>query len=259
MADFLSRILESRRASVEASKAFVGLDEVRRESGLRSEPRDFAGALSQPGMSLIAEFKRASPSRGDLKPGLDPIVQASAYEEGGARALSVLTEPEFFKGSAQDLVEARSVTSLPVLWKDFVIDPYQVAQARAHTADAVLLIVRILDDELLSALIQEAGRWGMAALVEVFDERDLKRALEAGASIVGVNHRDLETFEEDTEATMRLKPLVPDGVTTVAESGIWTSEDVQAYATIGVDAILVGEALVRAPDPAAKIRELLAT
>jgi indole-3-glycerol phosphate synthase len=246
---FLERILSSRREAVSGLRGATADD---------GPPlRDFRGALAADGTSLIAEIKRASPSKGDLDPTLDPTTTARAYERGGARALSVLTEPEFFKGAPEDLVSARSATSLPVLWKDFVIDPVQVAHARSVGADAVLLIVRILSDEMLNTLLAEIGGRSMCALVEVFDERDLERALAAGADVVGVNHRDLETFEEDTTATKRLRPLVPDGVVLVAESGISMRADVDELEAIGVDAILVGEALIRAGDPAAKIRELI--
>lgn len=219
--------------------------------------RDFRSALDTDGVSLIAEIKRASPSRGDLNPSLDPADLARTYERGGARALSVLTEPEFFKGSADDLASACAATSLPTLWKDFVIDSVQVAYARSVGADAVLLIVRILSDDRLAELLREIRDRGMCALVEVFDERDLERALEAGADVIGVNHRDLETFEEDPTATKRLRPLIPDQVALVAESAISSRAGVEELEAIGVDAVLVGEALVGAPDPAAKIRELL--
>ena len=244
---FLEEILESRRRAV---------DKLDRSSLAPGPPvRDFHAALAVPGMSLIAEIKRASPSRGDLDADLDPPALASAYERGGARALSVLVEPEFFKGSAGDLTSARAATSLPVLCKDFVIDGVQVDAARSAGADAVLVIVRILGSELKD-LIARIDDLGMTALVEVFDERDLDRALEADASVIGVNHRDLETFEEDPTATKRLRPLVAGGVV-VAESAISTRADVADLEAIGVDAVLVGEALVRSPDPAAKIRELL--
>ncbi len=257
MTSFLPAILETRRKAVEVSKRGTPIDELRREATLRAELRDFRAALAAPGMSLIAEIKRASPSRGDLRVDLDPITVASAYELGGARALSVLTEPAFFKGSTNDLIEARGSTSLPTLWKDFVVDAYQVVQARAFTADAVLVIVRILDDATLDAVLAEARRWEMTALAEVFDEDDLARALDAGADVVGVNHRDLETFEEDPKATERLRPKIPDGVVVVAESAISSRADVEALEGIDVDAVLVGEALVRSEDPATKIRELL--
>lgn len=257
MAEFLPAILDSRRRSVEAAKAGMGIAELGREAGLRTPARDFRGALAAPGLSLIAEIKRASPSKGVLRADLDPILLADAYERGGARALSVLTEPDYFRGSSRDLMEARSATSLPVLWKDFVVDRYQVVQARSLNADAILVIVRILDDAELAGILEEAARWGLCALVEVFDEGDLERALEAGADAVGVNHRDLETFTEDPKATARLRPKIPDGVVVVAESAISTRGDVEALEEIGVDAVLVGEALVKADDPAAKIRELL--
>jgi indole-3-glycerol phosphate synthase len=207
-------------------------------------------------MSLIAEIKRRSPSKGDLNIGLDPSALAVVYERGGARCISVLTEPEFFSGSAEDLDAARRAVDVPVLWKDFVLDPVQIDQARAFGADAVLLIVRMTPAEL-PLLIAEARSWGMCPLVEVFDEDDLEQALAAGADVVGVNHRDLETFEEDPGATARLRKLVPDDVVLVAESAITTRDDVRALEDIGVEAMLVGEAIVTAPDPEAKIRELL--
>jgi indole-3-glycerol phosphate synthase len=173
--------------------------------------------------------------------------------------LSVLVEPEFFKGSEDDVRRARASSSLPVLWKDFVISPAQVIRARYHGADAVLVIVRILDDVTLKIVMSMARDLGLCSLVEVFDERDVERALAAGADVIGVNHRDLETFEEDPTATKRLRPLVPDGVVFVAESAIKTRADVEALREIAVDAVLVGEVLVTSADPAAKIRELLGT
>lgn len=248
---FLDQILSSRREAV---------SRLRGSSPADGPPvRDFRGALAADGMSVIAEIKRASPSKGDLDLSLDPAGVARAYERGGARALSVLTEPEFFKGSAEDVVAARSATSLPVLWKDFVIDPVQLFHARSFGADAALVIVRILSDEMLGTLLSAIRDRSMCALVEVFDERDLERALSVGADVIGVNHRDLETFEDDTTATKRLRPLVPDHVVLVAESAISTRADVEELEAIGVDAILVGEALVRSGDPATKIRELLGT
>ena len=246
---FLERILTARREAVERDMSLPGTE--------LSPVRDFRGALAAPGMSLIGEIKRASPSRGDLNPLLDPAALASAYEKGGARAVSVLVEPEFFKGSEDDLRRAHEATQIPVLWKDFVISPAQVIRARYVGADAILVIVRILDDTTLLMILRLAGELELCPLVEVFDETDLERALAAGADVVGVNHRDLETFEEDTTATKRLRPLVPDGVVVVAESAISSRADVADLEAIGVDAILVGEALVRSGDPAGKIRELL--
>jgi indole-3-glycerol phosphate synthase len=244
---FLERIVASRRAAI--GELSPDLDDA-------PPSRDFRAALAAPGMSLIAEIKRRSPSKGDLRPALDPASMASAYERGGARAISVLCEPEFFGGSSDDLVAARSAVRLPALWKDFILERVQLEEARARGADAALLIVRMLGDELAS-LVAGCRELGLMPLVEIFNEDDLERALDAGADVIGVNHRDLETFEEDPSATKRLRPLVPDDVILVAESAISTRADVEALEAIGVHAMLVGEAIVTAPDPEAKIRELL--
>ncbi len=246
---FLERILTLRNADVDAWVSVPARE--------LTPVRGFRAALAAPGMSLIAEIKRASPSRGDLNPSLDPAELAATYERGGAHAVSVLVEPHFFKGSENDLAKARAATSLPVLWKDFVISPAQVIRARYVGADGILVIVRILDDSMLHMIMRLARELELCPVVEVFDERDLERALDAGADVIGVNHRDLETFEEDTTATKRLRPLVPEGVVLVAESAISSRADVADHEAIGVDAILVGEALVRSGDPGAKIRELL--
>ncbi len=251
---FLERIVTARRKVVDELEdaADVWDDAARRQP----PPRDFRGALGAPGMSLIAEIKRRSPSKGDLNPGLDAASMAASYERGGARAISVLTEPEFFAGSAEDLDAARRAVAAPVLWKDFVLDPVQIDQARAFGADAILLIVRMTPAEL-PLLVAEARSWGMCPLVEACDEDDLERALAAGADVVGVTNRNLETFEEDPTTTARLRKLVPDDVVFVAESAMRTREDVAAMEDLGADAVLIGEAIVTAPDPEAKIRELL--
>ena len=251
---FLERIVAARRRVVEELEDSA--ESWDRAARAQTPPRDFRAALAAGGMSLIAEIKRRSPSKGDLAPWLDPGEIASSYERGGARAVSVLTEPEFFGGSPDDVDAARRATSVPVLWKDFVLDPVQIDQARAVGADAVLLIVRMTPSEL-PLLVAEARSWGMCPLVEIFDEDDLEVALDAGADVVGVNHRDLETFEEDPTATLRLRKLVPDDVVLVAESAIRTRDDVRALEDIGVQAMLVGEAIVTSGDPEAKIRELL--
>lgn len=247
---FLDKIVASRSAAVTDLKQ-RGFD-----ATAPGPVRDFKAALVAPGMSIIAEIKRRSPSKGDLNPSLDPASMAKSYQAGGARAVSVLTEPEFFDGSPEDLEAARSAIDLPVLWKDFVLDPVQIAFARSCGADAVLLIVRMTPDTL-DELIREAKDVGVTALVEIFDESDLERALEAGAEVVGVNHRDLSTFEEDPTATKRLRPLVPDDVVLVAESAISTRSDIEALESIGVGAALIGEAIVTSTDPVAKISELL--
>lgn len=249
MTNFLERIVASRRAAVEELRG--------RSFGDGPPVRDFRAALVAPGISVIAEIKRASPSKGELDMSIDPAALAKIYEGGGARALSVLTEPEFFKGTADDLAAARAATSLPVLWKDFLVDAVQIDAARDGGADAVLVIVRIVSDEELRRYLDRIAQHAMTAFVEVYDERDLERALEADAEVIGVNHRDLETFDEDPTATKRLRPLIPDSVVLVASSAISTRDDVEQLEAIGVDAMLIGESLVRSGDPAAKIRELL--
>ncbi len=249
---FLEKIVASRR------RAIAELDGPALEARLNNvpAPRDFRAALASDGMSIIAEIKRRSPSKGDLRPDLDPATLAAAYERGGARAVSVLTEPEFFSGSSEDLISARGAIALPVLWKDFVLDPVQLVHARVCGADAVLLIVRIVGGEL-PALIARARALGLTPLVEVFDQADLDAALTAGSDVIGITHRDLETFEEDPSATARLRKLVPDDVVLVAESAISTRADIEALQDIGVHAALIGEAIVTATDPVAKLKELL--
>lgn len=223
---------------------------------LREAARDFRAALQGPGVGIIAEFKRASPSKGPIRIDADAAQTTAAYERGGACALSVLTEPDFFLGGPDDVAAARRASSLPVLWKDFVLDPYQVTMARAFGADAVLVVVRIVDDVLLGSLISDIRGRAMTPVVEVFDETDVERALTAGADVVGINNRDLSTFEEDPDRTRKLRPALPDGVLAAAFSAITTRAQVEAMEAIGVDAVLAGEALMRADDPAAKVREL---
>jgi indole-3-glycerol phosphate synthase len=221
-------------------------------------PRDFAAALRASGVSLIAEVKRASPSKGLLRPDLNPVALAREYECNGAAAISVLTDERFFQGSLDHLRAVRQSVSLPVLRKDFVIDPYQVYEARAAGADAVLLIVAALSDPALKTLHQLVQQLGMVALVEVHNGAELARALkiESCLRVLGVNNRDLRTFEVDLETTARLRPRVPAGVVLVAESGVHSPRDVARLAAIGADAMLVGEALVRAADVGSKVRQL---
>lgn len=220
-------------------------------------PRDFAAALARPGLSIIAEIKRRSPSRGPLVESLDPAELARAYEAGGAAALSVLTDREFFGGSEQDLMAARSAVCLPVLRKDFTIDEYQIYEARAIGADAILLIARILDDAQLRDLNAIAAAVGLAALVETHVAAEVDRALAAGATIIGVNSRDLDTFEVRLDAALALRPRIGAAIA-VAESGVHTAEDVCRVRAAGFDATLVGESLVRSGDPRTKLAELLA-
>src|SRR5207302_11451381 len=229
-----------------------------REARDTPPPRPFADAIRAPGMSLIAEFKRRSPSAGEIRAGADPAEVADAYERGGARALSVLTEPEFFSGSLDDLARARQATTLPVLPKDFVVDLYQIVEARAGGADAVLLIVAAIPDPALFAeLADAAAHYSLAALVEVHSEWELDAAFEITPELVGVNQRDLRTFDVDTGLAIRLRRRIPGDVAMVAESGIADRAGVEALAEAGVEAMLVGETLMRAGAPARAAREPL--
>ncbi|MGI8586244.1 MAG: indole-3-glycerol phosphate synthase TrpC [Chloroflexia bacterium] len=230
---------------------------------LRAAPsRDFRAAIRrQPGSAtprIIAEIKRGSPSRGILYPDLDPAALARAYAAGGAAALSVLTDRDFFGGSLADLQAVQAAVELPVLRKDFLLDDYGVLEARAAGADAVLLIAALLDSGALRNLRQLAANLGMAALVEVHDAAEFASALESDAEIIGVNNRDLGTFAVDIGLTERLAPLRPPDTLLVAESGIATPTDVRRMAAAGADALLIGESLLAAPNPAALLRELLA-
>jgi indole-3-glycerol phosphate synthase len=251
---FLDELLTSTRARVAAARSETSLEEMSRRAENAPAPRGFIAALDRDEVALIAEIKRATPSEGVLAPDLDAATAARAYAEGGAAALSVLTEPHLFKGSLEDVTAARTC-GLPVLRKDFVLDPFQVFEGRAAGADAILLIVRTLGDEL-RPLIELVHDLGMDALVEVFNGLELERAVQAGARAIGVNHRDLETFEVDPERTARLAPAVPEGVTLVALSGVSTRAEVVSLGRAGAAAVLVGTALVRASDPASKVRAL---
>jgi indole-3-glycerol phosphate synthase len=220
--------------------------------------RDFRGALGAPGVSLIAEFKRRSPSKGEIRANADPTAIAARYQAAGARAMSVLTDQHFFGGSLADLHAARDACDLPVLRKDFLVDPAQLAEsAGPEGPDCVLLIAAALSAPELRALRELAAACGQAALVEVHDEADLERALGSGAEIIGINNRDLRTFQVSLATTRRLRPLIPAALPVVSESGIHTREDVLRLGDAGVEAMLVGEALMTADDPAAKMRELL--
>ncbi len=252
----LDEIIHWKRGEIARLKHARSEQAMRAEAATAPPPRDFAAALRAPGVRLIAEIKRASPSKGLIHPDLDAVALAREYEANGAAAISVLTDEHFFQGRLDDLRAVRRNVSIPVLRKDFVLDPYQVYQARAAGADAVLLIVAALDDGDLDALHRLIRRLEMSALVEVHDEAELERALKIGPRVIGVNNRNLHTFEVDLETTARLRPLVPADVVLVAESGVHTRADVARLAAIGADAMLVGEALVRAADVGQKIRQL---
>jgi len=219
--------------------------------------RPFSEALIDEGISLIAEMKRASPSKGPIRPGASVSEVVSAYQRAGASAVSVLTEPNWFGGSLDDLVEARAACDLPLLRKDFVVDEYQLLEARVAGADAVLLIVAALERGRMEELMGAASDLGLDALVEVHDEKEVEVAVEAGAELIGINNRDLHSLEVDLETTFELLADVPAGTVVVAESGITENEDVERLERAGVDAILVGEALMRADDPVRAVRDLL--
>ena len=240
---------------IAATRTRLDRDGVRR-AGPGPERRRFGAALAAPGLQVIAEIKRRSPSRGELNLQLDPVAQARAYESGGAAAISVLTEPDFFAGSIEDLEAVRSAVSLPVLRKDFVIDPRQVAESRAAGADAVLLIVAALDSDRLAALLAECARVRIDALVEAHNEEEAEVAAAAGARILGVNNRDLKTFHTDLRVAERVAPILSEDCVLVAESGVSDVAGAAHMARAGYDAILVGEALVTAPDPAELIGRL---
>jgi indole-3-glycerol phosphate synthase len=220
--------------------------------------RDGLAALSVPGVSLIAEVKRRSPSKGELASIADPAALARAYAAGGAAAISVLTEQRRFGGSLADLDAVRAAVDVPVLRKDFVVTPYQVAEARAHGADLVLLIVAALDQPLLADLAAQIQQYGMTPLIEVHDEVELERAASVGPALIGVNARDLRTLSIDRAVFTRLHPLVPEGALAVAESGVRGPADVAEYAAAGADAVLAGEACVSGADPLATVQGLVA-
>jgi indole-3-glycerol phosphate synthase len=217
---------------------------------------DFQSALQRTGVGLIAEVKRASPSKGILRDDLDPVHCAQIYQHNGAVAVSVLTEENFFKGSLKDLQTVCEAVSLPVLRKDFIFDPYQVYESRAAGADAVLLIIAILSDALLANLYRLINQLGMAALVEVHDAGELRRALSLSPGVVGINNRDLMTFKVNLDTTALLIPQCPRNLITVAESGIHSRPDVQRLHELGVNAMLVGESIVTADDIGARVRAL---
>lgn len=254
MATYLDRIiLWHRERAAGDARPLAGLIEQARAC---PPARGFAQALSAPDLGVIGEVKRRSPSKGDLVPDLDPAHLARAYESGGAAAVSVLTDHEFFGGSQADLQSARAAVSLPVLRKDFTVSGNDVCDARLMGADAVLIIVAALDPSEINALVELAGQVGIDALVEVHDEEEGRVAIDAGASLVGVNQRDLQTFEVDTRRAARVARSLPDGIIKVAESGIAEPDDIAPLADAGFDAVLVGESLVRSADPAAGVRAL---
>jgi indole-3-glycerol phosphate synthase len=254
----LERIVEDTRGEVKRRRKQTPLSEL--EALLEHRPsestRPFSEALTRPGVSVIAEHKRRSPSAGTIREGATVSEIVQAYERGGAAALSILTEPFHFAGTLDDLREARAASTLPVLRKDFIVDPYQLYEAAAAGADAILLIVAALEPQQLDYLLREAGALDLDALVEVHDERELEQALEVEADVLGLNNRDLADFSVDIERTYELLSDVPAGKTVVSESGFSTRDQLDELERVGVDAVLIGETLMRADDIEAATRVL---
>ncbi len=254
----LREIINNKAEQLDRDQKQKPLDLLLEIIAMQDPPLLFSQALSENrGCSIIAEIKRNSPVKGELNPDFDPLGLAEAYCRGGARAISVITEERYFKGNRSYMAPVKEKTGLPVLCKDFIIDQYQVYEARANGADALLLIVAILDKALLGYLLQLTRFLGMEALVEVHNIDELGIALEAGAGTIGINNRDLTTFQVDLTTTLELSGQVPDDVVLVGESGINSREDLMKLHEAGVDAALIGEALIRAVDPEAKLKTLL--
>lgn len=249
--NILECILAEKRKEVEA------LGRTGEQSGSPEPLRDFRSALEAGRMAVIAEFKRASPSGGWIKREADPADIAGSYQCAGASALSVLTDAKFFGGSREDLIQARSAVSIPVLRKDFIISEEQIYETRAMPADSLLLIVGCLSSGSLYGLLDVSRQLGLEPLVEVHNEAELERAVEAGAEIIGINNRDLKTFKVDLGTTLRLRPHIPDGKIVVSESGIKTPDDIKRLRDAGVDAVLIGEAFMREEDPGEALEDLL--
>jgi indole-3-glycerol phosphate synthase len=258
MPTILDKIVATKREEIAAAKAKLPEAELRARIKDTPPRIDFFDALlAEEPIKLIAEVKKASPSKGIIRADFDPVAIAKIYEANGATCLSVLTDEQYFQGSLDYLSAIRAAVKLPLLRKDFILDTYQLLEARLAGADAVLLIAECLDDCNLRKLHNDALDLGLTPLVELYDPPNLARVLEAGATLIGVNNRDLRTFEVDLEHTIRLRGQIPDHCLLVGESGISTHADVQRLAEAGVDAILVGESLMREPDIGAAVRRLL--
>ena len=253
----LEKIVALKKERVEQRKKVLSLSCLKERIARQRPPLDFASALVGDRIRLIAEVKQASPSRGVLNPNLNPTKLAKTYAEGGAAAISVLTEENYFKGSIDYLAAIREVVRLPLLRKDFIFDPYQVYESRAYGADALLLIAAILSPPQLEELLSLSHSLGLRCLVEVHKENEVERALRSKARIIGINNRDLDTFNIDIDTTRRLRPLIPQTRIVVSESGIKTRSDTEKLKEWGVNAILVGETLVTAGDVLTKMRELV--
>jgi indole-3-glycerol phosphate synthase len=258
----LDAILARTAADLADRKSTTAVADLEAAALSRPAPLSLRAALGGPEMSVVAEVKRGSPSRGTFQVNVEPATVASDYVSGGAAAISVLTDEPFFQGTLGDLDAVACAAqfrerAVPLLRKDFVVDRYQIVEARAHSADAVLLIVAALDDTTLQQLLTEAAAWGMDALVEVHDEWEMERATAVGADLIGINNRDLKSFTVDLSVSERLVPMAPDDAVIVAESGVHGPDDVKRLYHAGAHAVLVGETLITAPDRAAAVQELL--
>lgn len=254
----LDDVMAACRQALAESKAQAPTTELEARPLYREPRRGFAAALRAHRPAVIAEVKKASPSKGVIRADFDPVAIARAYAAAGAAALSVLTEPRFFQGELSHLASIRAAIELPLLRKDFLFDPYHVVEARAWGADAVLFIVAVLDDPLLRDLLAVAADRGLEALVEVHTEDEVDRAARAGATLIGVNNRDLRTFVTSLATAERLRPRIPASAIAVAESGIESAADITRLRAVGFEAFLIGESLMRAPDPGAALKALLA-
>jgi len=264
---YLDKIVDYKRQELEAVRRKASLKDVRAMAEEAAPARGFLEAVkvqsprskdqSQNRVRIIAEVKKASPSQGVIRPDFDPVRIAASYEEGGAACLSVLTDEHFFQGSLAYLESIKKSVKIPLLRKDFTLDAYHVYEARARGADGILLIVRILEDAQVKDYAALADDLGMAALVEVHEEKEMERAKKSGAKLIGVNNRNLDTFQVDLETTVRLAKDAPSGAVLVGESGISTPDHIRKLRDAGVNAFLIGESFMRAPDPGAKLKELL--
>jgi indole-3-glycerol phosphate synthase len=253
----LDKIIAQKREEVEQKKKVATMTYLQERIAHQKPPLDLASALKGDHIRLIAEVKKASPSRGMLSPNLNPTELARTYAEGGAAAISVLTEVDYFMGSIEHVAAIREAVGLPLLRKDFIFDPYQVYESRAYGADALLLITAILSQGQLNELLWLSHSLGLGCLVEVHNEDEVERAVLSGVEIIGINNRDLNTFVVDINTTRRLRPLVPKEKIVVSESGIKSRKDMEKLGKWRVDAVLVGEALISASDVLAKMKELL--
>ena len=256
MNDFLEKILAAKQTEIDAAKSEVNMLMVK-EKALQNNGRGFRAALSDKNtINVIAEYKKASPSKGDIRLDIAPADQAKAYQAGGAAAMSVLTEADYFKGSLDDMLAARAVVDIPVLRKDFTIDGFQILESAAAGCDAVLLITRILSDQQLSDFIKLAKQCGMDPLVEIFDEDDLARAQKAGADLIGINNRDLVTFEVDNDNAVRLSRMIDWDCVVIAASGVSSCEDVKEAYSKGLNNYLIGETLMRSDNPTDYLKKI---